>query len=193
MKSENPNDPTNEHDGWASQISLSPHRQFQCDAKYWTGFRSSWFRTGLHDQQSCGSRRIGAQAERSEYLGDLSEGSPGHAVFCSGRSARQISGDSRPAFVKTARHVPRRFSRDYDSLFLITPFVIVAAAVRFFLPGVSRYAWLAILVSGASVIALCERINRQYRVSVGSQWSLHDLLLATTIVAANLALWNAVM
>lgn len=84
----------------------------------------------------------------------------------------------------------QKFSRDYDGVFLLTPLTVIAAAVAFYFPFLPKYAWLAVLVSGATAMFVWERINRLSRHHLGQQWTLRELLWLTAIVAANAALWQ---
>lgn len=87
----------------------------------------------------------------------------------------------------------RRMSRDYDSVFLLSPFVLLAVYIASSSQMFPRYAWVAIVVSGATAILFEERINRQYRSYRGQQLSTRDLFIATTVVALNVFVWRAVL
>lgn len=87
---------------------------------------------------------------------------------------------------------PRKFSRDYDSIFLLMPLTLLAAYISYASPWLSNYIWIAILTSGLTVVMLCERINRQYRYQSGSRWGIRELLWATAATAINIAVWQAV-
>lgn len=89
--------------------------------------------------------------------------------------------------------VPRKFSRDYDSVFLLAPFTVLAAFLTYASPWISNSVWIAVLTSGVTAMIFLERWNRHYRNYFGSQWGIQDLLLGTTSTAINIAVWQSVL
>lgn len=98
-----------------------------------------------------------------------------------------------------ADSVPREFSRDFDSIFLLAPFAIFVTLIAYVSPRipslawVSSFAWIGVLTTSVTTMIFLERWNRQYRIHFGSQWGIHDLLWATTAVAINVAVWRSVL
>ena len=89
--------------------------------------------------------------------------------------------------------VPRKFSRDFDSIFLLAPFTVLVAFITFVFPWISNSVWIGVLTSGVTAMIFLERCNRQHRTHFGSQWSIQDLLLGTTATAINIAVWRSVL
>lgn len=89
--------------------------------------------------------------------------------------------------------VPRKFSRDFDSFFLLGPFTLLAAFITYVLPCGSRSAWIGVLTTGVTLMIFWERLNRQRRTHVGSQWAIEDLLWVTTVAAINIFVWRFVL
>jgi hypothetical protein len=89
--------------------------------------------------------------------------------------------------------VPRKFSRDYDSFFLLAPFVFLAAFITYILPKTSNNVWIAVLTSGVTAMIFLERRNRRYRNYLGSQWGIQDLFWGATATAINIAVWRYVI
>lgn len=89
--------------------------------------------------------------------------------------------------------VPRKYSRDYDSVFLLTPFTILAAFITYATPWISNSLWIGVLTSGVTAMILLEHRNRHYRNYFGSQWGIQDLLWGTAAAAINIAVWQSVL
>ena len=94
---------------------------------------------------------------------------------------------------QTSDTVPRKFSRDYDSVFLLAPLTLLAAYITYASPPILNYVWIAVVTSGATAMIFVERVNRQYRHHFGTQWGIQDLLLATAAVDINIWVWLAVL
>lgn len=88
---------------------------------------------------------------------------------------------------------PRKFSRDYDGIFLLTPFTLLAALITYLSPLFSDYIWIGVVTSGFTAMMIWERLNRQYRYQSMSRWGSRDLLWATAAAALNIAVWQAVV
>ncbi len=88
---------------------------------------------------------------------------------------------------------PQQFSRDYDILLLFVPFTLVVTcfvALRF---GVDTWAPYAVLISGLSVCLFLARWQYQARLPAGMRFSIHDIVIGTSVVAVNIAVWLAAL
>ncbi len=88
--------------------------------------------------------------------------------------------------------MPRRFSRDYDSFFLLSPFLLLAMLVSL-LSRSKPYMWLGVAISGVSFMIVLELANRRYRAIQASQFRISDLVWMITLVAINLAIWRVIL
>ena len=87
---------------------------------------------------------------------------------------------------------PRKFSRDYDIVFLIAGTTLLATAITAFSPLGGLVA-IAVFTTGLTVCVVVERIQRQYRYRVGKGFALWEILLLVTLVAINAAIWHWVV
>ena len=85
---------------------------------------------------------------------------------------------------------PRKFSRDYDLVFLI---LFATLVIAFFSIAAGR--WLvpvAVTTSGVSLCIVVERWHRHKRYHNGMRFTLKDLLGLTIVCAINFAIWRLV-
>ncbi len=88
--------------------------------------------------------------------------------------------------------ITRGLRRDYDHLFVLIPFVILVIIIAWIGAWIPAFYWIAILVSGVSVIVATGRLNRLARCSKW-QWDLSDMLWTIAIVAINLVVWDVIL
>ena len=97
---------------------------------------------------------------------------------------------------------PRKFSRDYDLVFLILfaelVYGILSATmvIAFCSFGGSAFNWLvpvAVTTSGVSLCILVERWHRHKRYHNGMHFTLKDLLGLTVVCAINFAIWRLIL
>ena len=86
---------------------------------------------------------------------------------------------------------PRKFSRDYDLVFLI---LFATLVIAFFSIAAGR--WLvpvAVTTSGVSLCIVVERSHRHNRYHNGMHFTLKDILGLTIICAINFAIWRLIL
>lgn len=87
----------------------------------------------------------------------------------------------------------RKFSRDYDSVLLLTPPAIMAVLISIVFPKAPGNAWVGVLSISITLMAILERLNRLYRNNRGAKWGIIDLIGLTLAVAVNVAVWRFVV
>ncbi|MFO0942388.1 MAG: hypothetical protein U0930_16745 [Pirellulales bacterium] len=87
---------------------------------------------------------------------------------------------------------PKRFSRDYDSFFLFSPFVLLVMGLTL-LARMPKYTWAGVLVSGITIMIILELANRRYRNIQKRQFRIADLVWLITLVAIDLAIWRVIL
>ncbi len=82
-------------------------------------------------------------------------------------------------------------NRDFDAFFVMIPITAMAALATGLLSSMSRFTWLAVLVSGLTLTLAWEWRLRRYKLRYVGRWGISELFIVTTTVAVNLAvcLW----
>lgn len=86
---------------------------------------------------------------------------------------------------------PRKFSRDYDFVFLI---LFATSVIALF--SIASGKWsvpVAVLTSGVSLCIVIERWHRHQRYHNGMHFTLKDILGFTIVCAVNFAVWRLVI
>ena len=86
--------------------------------------------------------------------------------------------------------LPRKFSRDYDLVFLIAFATLVVTAMSFSVSPLGKLIPFALMTNGISLCILVERWHRSYRYRNGWRFSLREILEVTIICAVNCAIWR---
>jgi Flp pilus assembly protein TadB len=88
--------------------------------------------------------------------------------------------------------IPKRFSRDYDSFFLLSPFLLLVMALTL-LVRMPKFTWAGVMISGITMMIILELANRRYRNIQKRQFRIADLVWLITLVALNLAVWRVIL
>lgn len=88
---------------------------------------------------------------------------------------------------------PKRFSRDYDLVFLIGLCAIVTGACALTFAESMRYGAFALVTSTASLCLIAERWHRRYRYRVGNHYTVAELLCLMALLGLNVAVWKWVL
>ncbi|MFK7737707.1 MAG: hypothetical protein AB8B50_16865 [Pirellulaceae bacterium] len=86
--------------------------------------------------------------------------------------------------------VPKTFRRDFDIVFLVGGLTLVLAAASAVIPSVSYARPFSVLCAGGTLCFATIRIGRNIRMHGSYQFSLQDALLATALIAVNIACWR---
>ena len=95
-------------------------------------------------------------------------------------------------FIQQPDIIPKRFSRDYDSFFLLAPFLMLASLLTF-ATRLPKLSWFGVLLSGLTLMFVVELANRRFRSIQKRQFRIADLVWLITLVAVNLGVWRAIL